>query len=148
MTTAPGRGKSEMGRRLGNSAAAIGVVAASLVLGSPDAGGVAGFGDVAPGGFYTPAVQWMVDEEITAGLTETCFAPGATVTRGQVAAFMWRMEGEPAPGPDHGFGDVVQGWQQSPVSWMVDRGITFGYTATRFGPERALTRHRARSASS
>ena len=35
------------------------------------AAGVAGFGDVGPSAFYTDAVQWMVDNEIT-----TVVAPG------------------------------------------------------------------------
>ncbi|NIR35251.1 MAG: S-layer homology domain-containing protein, partial [Actinobacteria bacterium] len=52
---------------------------------------MAGFGDVGAGRFYTDAVQWMVDNDITTGVSPNCFCPDDPVTRGQAAAFMWRM---------------------------------------------------------
>ena len=59
----------------------------SLALSSP-AGSVAGFGDVPEQSFYTDAVQWMVDNDITTGTSATCFSPNDAVTRwcGQLAA--------------------------------------------------------------
>ena len=107
---------------------------------SSPAAGLAGFGDAIPGRFYADAVQWMVDNDITTGTTPTCFSPDDPVTRGQAAAFMWRMEGEPGPGAAHGFTDVVAAWQQDPVSWMVGQGITTGTTPTTFSPDDPLTR--------
>ena len=113
-------------------------VGASLASTAP-AGGVAGFGDVNAGRYYTAPVQWMVDENITTGTSPTCFSPDQTATRGQTAAFMWRMEGEP-DAPPHPFVDVVAPWQQGPVSWMVDVGVTTGTTATTFSPNDPVTR--------
>jgi hypothetical protein len=104
------------------------------------AGAVAGFGDVDAGRFYTEAVQWMVDEDITTGTSPTCFSPEDLVTRGQAAAFIWRMEGRPGGSPPHGFVDVVADWQQDPVSWMKAMGVTTGTSATTYSPDRALTR--------
>jgi len=89
------------------------VLALSLSASSP-AGGVAGFGDVAVGRFYTAPVQWMVDNEITTGTSPTCFSPDDPVTRGQAAAFMWRMQGFPPPGAAHPFSDVVCGVTTGP----------------------------------
>lgn len=103
------------------------------------AGGVAGFGDVPRAAFYTEAVQWMVDNEITTGTSPTCFSPNSPVTRGQAAAFMWRMEGEPDAEP-HQFEDVAAPWQQGPVSWMFERGITTGTSPSKFSPDGVLTR--------
>ena len=112
-----------------------------VVLAVPmPAGGVAGFGDVAEGQYFTEPVQWMVDNEITTGTSATCFSPGATVTRGEVAAFLWRMEGSPKGSPGHQFTDVVAPWQQDPVSWMAAQAITTGTTATTFSPEASVTR--------
>ena len=86
-------------------------LAASAALASiSPAGGVAGFGDVPAERFYTEAVQWMVDNDITTGTSPTCFSPNDAVTRGQAAAFMWRMEGEP-DAPPHPFIDVNAVWQ-------------------------------------
>ncbi|MEZ5382029.1 MAG: S-layer homology domain-containing protein [Microthrixaceae bacterium] len=115
--------------------ALAGVVAFST---SP-ASGVAGFGDVASDRYFTDAVQWMVDGDITTGTSATCFSPGGTTTRGQAAAFLWRMEGEPSATP-HPFDDVVAGWQQGPVSWMFATGITTGTTATTYSPDDSVTR--------
>ncbi len=103
-------------------------------------GAVAGFGDVDAGEFYTAPVQWMLDNEITTGTSPTCFAPGDPVTRGQAAAFMWRMEGSPTGSPAHPYTDVVASWQQDPVSWMAASQITTGTSATTFAPEKVVTR--------
>jgi hypothetical protein len=93
-----------------------------------------------PDRFYTDAVQWMVDNDITTGTTPSCFSPDDPVSRGQVAAFMWRMEGEPDPGPPHGFSDVVAAWQQHPASWMANNDITTGTSPSTYSPDDELTR--------
>ncbi|NNF68858.1 MAG: S-layer homology domain-containing protein, partial [Acidimicrobiia bacterium] len=110
---------------------------------SAPAGAVAGFADVSAEIFYTEPVQWMVDNEITTGVSPQCFGPDQPVTRGQAAAFMWRMENSPAPAAAHGFGDVVATWQQDAVSWMSDSGITTGTTRTTYSPDDPLTRGQA-----
>ena len=109
------------------------------VLATTPAAGVAGFGDVPGDVFYTDAVQWMVDNDITTGTSFSCFSPDDPVTRGQASAFMWRMEGEPGA-PAHPFVDVVAAWQQGPVSWMVAEGITTGTSPTTYSPDDVLTR--------
>ena len=126
--------------RSGRAAFLVVLVAAgsSFALSSP-AGSVAGFGDVAEDRFYTDAVQWMVDNDVTTGTSETCFSPDDPVTRGQAAAFMWRMEGEPSAGT-HPFNDIFKSWQQEPVSWMYADAITTGTTAITYSPEDTLTR--------
>jgi hypothetical protein len=113
---------------------------ASLVSAATPAHGLGGFGDAIPNRFYAEGVQWMVDNDITTGTTATCFSPEDPVTRGQAAAFMWRMEGEPDPGLPHGFGDVAAAWQQDPVSWMVNNQITQGTSSTEYSPDDHLTR--------
>ena len=120
--------------------ALLSLIVASTILTSSPAGGIAGFGDVADGKFFSKPVQWMVDEKITTGTAPTCFSPFDTVTRGQAAAFLWRMEGEPNPGRRHPFTDVRAGWQQDPVSWMYNNGITTGTSPTRYSPDDPMTR--------
>ncbi len=115
------------------------MTAGLLSLMASPASGVAGFGDVEESAFYTRAVQWMVDNNITTGTSPTCFSPGDPVTRGQAAAFMWRMEGEPAA-PAHSFTDVPAGYQQAPVSWMASAGITTGTSPSTYSPNDELTR--------
>ena len=100
---------------------------------------VAGFGDVEDGRYFTSPVQWMVGDGITNGTSPSCFSPSVSVSRGQAAAFLWRMEGRPAAEP-HPFSDVYKGWQQDPVSWLFAEGITTGTSSSTFSPDRALTR--------
>lgn len=126
-----------MRRVLGSLTAAV-LAAGVMLLPSP-ASGVAGFGDVSNSAFYTNAVQWMVDNDITTGTSPTCFSPNDPVTRGQAAAFMWRMEGQPSA-PAHSFTDVTAGYQQAPVSWMAANDITTGTTPTTYSPNDQLTR--------
>lgn len=49
-----------------------------------------GFNDVYANAFYYKAVLWAVENGVTTGKTATQFAPGATCTRCEVAAFMFR----------------------------------------------------------
>jgi hypothetical protein len=100
---------------------------------------VAGFGDVEDGRYFTAPVQWMVGDGITNGTSLSCFSPSVSVSRGQAAAFLWRMEGRQAAEP-HPFSDVDKGWQQDPVSWLFAEGITTGTSSSTFSPDRALTR--------
>lgn len=113
---------------------------ALLATGTAPASAVAGFGDVDGSDYWARSVQWMVDNEITTGTGAGCFSPRDPVTRGQAAAFMWRMEGEPTPTDDHPFSDVVAPWQQDAVSWMVENDITTGTSAWRYSPNDHLTR--------
>ena len=126
-------------RRFVALTAALLAVAGVLAVPAP-AGGVAGFGDVDDDQFYTAPVQWMVDNEITTGTSPTCFSPADPVTRGQAAAFMWRMEGSPAGSAAHPFTDVIAAWQQDPISWMAASGITTGTSPTTYTPEGPVTR--------
>ena len=48
------------------------------------------FNDVNANAFYYKAVLWAVENGVTTGKTATQFAPGATCTRCEVAAFMFR----------------------------------------------------------
>ena len=112
--------------------------AAILLIPQP-AHGVAGFGDVASDSRFSEAVQWMVDNGITTGTSAACFSPDGTVTRGQTATFLWRMEGEP-DAPRHQFVDVTAPYQQKAVSWMAHRGYTRGTAPTTYSPASAATR--------
>lgn len=119
----------------------VGMVALVVAMALPmPVSAVSGFGDVPIDAFYTAPVQWMVDQGITTGTSGTCFSPAAPVTRGQAAAFMWRMEGSPTGSPAHEFTDVVAEWQHEPVSWMAAEGITTGSSPTTFSPDAPVTR--------
>ncbi len=58
--------------------------------GRPAAGGHNPFTDVEKGVYYTNAVLWAVENEITNGMDETHFGPDSTCIRGQIVTFLYR----------------------------------------------------------
>ena len=115
----------------------VGLVAFSLIAASP-AVGVAGYGDVAEGRYFTEPVQWSADNDIT-GIDGSCFLPDAVVSRGEAAVYIWNMEGRP-PAPAHSFVDITDESQDAAVSWMSHNQITTGTSDTTFEPDTTLTR--------
>ncbi|MFT5200805.1 MAG: hypothetical protein ACI9C1_000170 [Candidatus Aldehydirespiratoraceae bacterium] len=115
-------------------------VIGSLFASVAPAGAIAGFGDVAVDQFYTEAVQWMVDNDITSGTSPGCYSPGEATTRGQVATFIHRAQGRPSGGTE-GFDDVPNSaFYSGAVGWMVAEGVTTGTSSLTFSPDRYVTR--------
>lgn len=97
--------------------------------------------DVPEDAYYYKAVLWAVGEGITAGTSATTFAPDATVSRAQVAAFLWRAAGEPVVNYAMAFTDVpADSYYTEAVRWAVSEGITSGTSETTFAPADACTR--------
>jgi hypothetical protein len=106
----------------------------------PPPDGEAPFTDLTPGSFYVDAVHWLHGAGITTGTTPTTYSPGDLVTRGQMAAFLWRLCGRPAAGRSD-FTDIPAGaYYAEAVAWMAKLGITKGVSATEFAPDREITR--------
>lgn len=100
-----------------------------------------GFGDVPAGAFYSSAVSWLVASSVTAGVGPGSYGPTRKVTRGQMAAFLWRLECTPAPDQRHSFGDVAaDAYFDEAVSWLVGAGVTGGTGPGTFSPGRQVTR--------
>lgn len=95
-------------------------------------GGGSSFSDVGDGAFYADAVGWMRRTNLTTGVGGTsCFQPESTVTRGELATFIHRMAGSPAPTRRAPFPDVPNGaYYQRAVDWMYAQGLTTGVGGT------------------
>ena len=95
------------------------------------------FTDVPEDAFYSDAVLWAVENNITTGTSATTFAPDDICTRGQVVTFLWRAAGRPAPEKaDTDFTDLADGaFYYDAVLWAVENGITTGTSATTFDPD-------------
>ena len=115
--------------------------APAVVGGSCSSPGPHGFGDVPAGSYYETAVGWLVEAGITSGTAAGVYSPLANVTRGQMAAFLWRSAGSPAFSGGHGFGDVPSGsYFEVAVGWLADQGITSGTSAGVYSPLAKVTR--------
>lgn len=98
------------------------------------------FTDVHTSDYFYEAVLWAVENGITNGTSSTTFSPNASVTRAQVAAFLWRANGEPAA-KDSGFTDVAaNAYYARAVAWAYAEGITTGTGFGVFSPEAICTR--------
>ncbi len=98
------------------------------------------FTDVAASDYFYEAVLWAVENGITNGTSSTTFSPNASVTRAQVAAFLWRANGEPAA-KDSGFADVhANAYYAKAVAWAYAEGITTGTGFGVFSPDNVCTR--------
>lgn len=121
---------------------ALALTLGATALSSP-AHGAAGFDDVEADRWYTAPIAWLVEEGITTGTEPGCFAPHDAVTRGQVVAFLHRLDearGNSPQSATHPFEDVVAAYQQDPVGWAYLNTITVGTTETTFAPNDDVTR--------
>ena len=101
----------------------------------------ANFKDVHTYDFFYEPVYWAVEKGITDGTSPTTFSPKDDCTREQVATFLWRYEGKPAPRGNNPFQDVYAGhYAYAPIVWAAENGIANGLTATTFGPKDEVTR--------
>jgi len=90
---------------------------------------------------FSTAVDWLVEETITLGCTPTTYCPDETVTRAEMAVFLWRLEGSPEGSPPASFMDVpASSFAASAVDWLLDSGTTMGCTSTNYCPQEHVTR--------
>ena len=73
-------------------------------------------------------VKWAKALGITAGVSETSFNPDGRVDRAQIAAFLWRLVGEPRSNrASQPYSDVPIGsYYDTAVRWLVDENLTQG----------------------
>ena len=99
------------------------------------------FTDVNYGDYYYNAVLWAVEQGITTGLTATTFGPDKTVTRGQVAMFLYRAASAVKPNITNSFTDVKStAYNYDAILWAYDNRITTGTSTTTFSPDAFCTR--------
>lgn len=100
------------------------------------------FVDVEPNEYYTDAILWAVEQDITEGMDATHFDPQGECTRAQIVVFLWRFFGkESAEGLSNPFSDVVSGeWYTSAIIWAAARAITNGMPDQTFAYADTCTR--------
>ena len=99
------------------------------------------FTDVQPSDYYYNAVLWAVEQGITTGLNANTFGPDVTVTRGQVATFLYRAASAAKPNTFNPFTDVkTTAYNYNAILWAYDNRITTGTSDTTFSPDAYCTR--------
>ena len=103
------------------------------------------FKDVPTTHAFYKAIQWGVEKGITGGYTGEkagYFGPNDNCTRGQIATFLWRYAGKPAPKKNtKTFSDVPTKHNfYKAIQWASEQGITAGYSDGTFGVNKTCTR--------
>lgn len=102
------------------------------------------FSDVRQGDYYYDSVLWAYNYGITAGKTETQFAPGDGCTREQIVTFLWRLAGQPQPETmEIPFSDVPADRFAKAILWAVEENIVLGYSDGTFRPDEVCSRKHA-----
>ena len=100
------------------------------------------FTDVPKDSFFYVPVMWALENEVTAGATETTFNPSGLCLRAHVVTFLYRAAGSPVPSSTKTpFTDVKScDFYYNPVLWAVENGITQGISKTQFGSTQVCNR--------
>lgn len=111
------------------------------MAGKPDVSGDIHFHDVPQDAYYRKALIWAVQNNITSGTSNSTFSPKSPCTRGQMAAFLYRMKGNPSVSGSNDFKDVSgSAYYGNAVTWLKQNGITAGKSATEYKPDDNCTR--------
>ena len=99
------------------------------------------FEDVNPESWYASSVDFVVDQGLFEGTSETTFAPNMIMNRAMCVTMLYRMAGKPNVVPNYSFGDLhPRNYFYLPANWAVERGIMEGLTENRFGINEDMTR--------
>lgn len=118
------------------------------MAGQPEVTGENPFTDVPDGQWYTDAVLWAAENNITDGTSETTFSPNNPLTREQMATFLYRFAnfeaGEPieVTGDLSGYtdADLVADYAVDAMTWAVGEGVISGIGNNTLAPDNTASR--------
>ena len=78
---------------------------------------------------YYDAVEYLYNNGIMNGTTDTLFSPNAELTRAMVVTILYRVQGKPAVSTSGTFKDVPAGrYYTEAVEWAAANNIVKGFT--------------------
>ena len=101
------------------------------------------FTDVPKDYVFYNEISWLASRGITTGWSDGTFRPAASVERGQMAAFFYRMAGSPqyTPPATSPFKDVPTDYVfYKEIAWMHSQGIANGWDDGTFRPAASVER--------
>ena len=103
------------------------------------------FEDVPENAWFREAVSYVYRNEFMNGTSATTFNPNGSMTRGMLVTVLYRIDGS-APVSDAEracFDDIAGSYYTDAVAWAYSNGIVNGVSATKFDPDRIVTRQEA-----
>ncbi len=99
------------------------------------------FQDASANAWYHDGVHFCLQNGLMLGVTGDTFQPDAAITRGMIAAMLYRVEGQPAVSGSNPFPDVKSGsYCDEATAWAAANGIVNGYESGEFRPSQTITR--------
>ena len=99
------------------------------------------FCDVPSSAWYVDYVQFVYDNGLMKGTSETTFEPETTLSRAMVAQILYNRAGKPDVSGEAKFNDVPKDqWYYQAVQWAGEQGIVNGVGDGKFEPEADVTR--------
>ena len=93
--------------------------------------------------WYTNAVIWASHNGVVNGTGKTTFSPTNPVARQDIAAILWRYEGQPSGNAYalNGYTDAgsISSYAKSAMQWAVSAGVITG-SGSRLNPQASGTR--------
>lgn len=118
------------------------------MAGEPEVTGENPFTDVPDGQWYTDAVLWAAENNITDGTSETTFSPNDALTREQMATFLYRFADFETEEPIEITGDLsgytdadlVADYAVDAMTWAVGEGVISGIGNNTLAPDNTASR--------
>ena len=99
------------------------------------------FSDLDKTKWYHEDIDYVIENNIMLGTSDTVFAPEENLTRGMLVTILYRSEGEPATNRSIPFADVDMGaYYANAVTWAQQNGIVKGISETEYAPDMNVTR--------
>ena len=124
------------------------VLLAALLVGLVLTGNAASlpFADVSKGAWYYDAVQYVYENDLFSGTSDTTFEPQTPMTRGMLVSVLWRLDGKPEVPAENPFTDIApRVWYTSGVLWAASEDIVSGMGGGIFAPNENITREQMAS---
>ena len=122
----------------------VSILCAAALACSAGAANVSNFSDVRPSDWYHDAVNYVCENGLMNGTSNTVFSPNDTTSRSMIVTILYRLAGSPdLPESNWGYpyADVdASAYYSTPVYWARMNDLITGYSDTQFGPDDAITR--------
>lgn len=106
----------------------------------PSQGGSLPFTDVTASDWFYEKVQYVYENNIMVGVSNTKFDPYATLDRAQAVQILYNLEGQPRVTGSTSFSDVAGHWAIQAIQWASEEGIAAGDGDGTFRPNDSITR--------
>ena len=122
-----------------------GALLVSAAVWPASAASVEQFTDVDSGDWFYTHVDYVAENGLLNGTSQTTFGPEVSMTRGMFVTVLGNMTGiDTGLYPGTRFDDVpASEYYASRINWATENGIVSGLGGRKFGPENSVTREQA-----